>query len=139
VNLMDNAFIVKYPIIKNNSGNIHKLMDLNHHPNHLKGEMYISQIKFNEIKAWMMHTKFESIFVIVAGLVKVKCLNIRGEIILNKDLSLENGSYFKIPPNTWYGFQGLSKNDSSILVLLDNLHNDNEVKKMPIKLSSWVK
>ena len=60
---MDKSFIVKYPIIKNHSGDIHKLMDLTHHPNHLKGEMYLSQIKFNEIKAWMMHTKFESVFV----------------------------------------------------------------------------
>ena len=136
---MDNSFIFKYPVIKNNAGNIHKFMDLNNQPNHLKGEMYLSQIKFNEIKAWMMHTKIESIFVIVAGLVKVKCKNVLGEIILNKDLSLENGAYLKIPPNTWYGFQGLSNNDSSILVLLDDLHDDDEVKKIKIKLSRWEK
>lgn len=139
VHTMDNSLIFKYPIINKNSGNIHKLMNQNEHPNHLKGEMYISQIKFNEIKAWMMHTKFESIFIIVAGLVKVKCMNISEEIILNRELSLDKGSYLKVSPNTWYGFQGLSKNDSSILVLLNNLHNDNEVKKMPIQLSGWFK
>ena len=73
---MNDPVLFKYPIIVNNSGNIHKLMDFNDHPNHLKGELYISQIKFNEIKAWMMHTKFESIFVIVAGIVKVKCMDV---------------------------------------------------------------
>ena len=136
---MDNPSLFKYPIINKNSGNIHKLMNFNDHPNHLKGDLYISQIKFNEIKAWMMHTKFESIFVVVAGIVKIKCMDICKKIIFNKDLSIENGAYLKVPPNTWYGFQGLSKTNSSILVLLDDLHNDNEVIKMSTILSSWVK
>ena len=134
---MDNNLIFKYPIINNNSGNIHKLVDRNIHSHHLKGEMYISQIKLKEIKAWMRHTEIESIFFIVSGLVRVKCMNLNEEVILQKDLSLETGDYLKVPPNIWYGFQGLSNNESSILVLLDNLHNDKEVIKMPTTLSRW--
>ena len=127
---MKQIHIERFKKINNPKGNIFKLLNCDLFPNHLNGEIYISKINFGEIKAWMMHKKYEALFVVISGNVKLKCLNNKRELILDKDFSLKSESVIKVLPNTWYGFKGISKSTSSILVLINGLHKESEIERM---------
>tara|TARA_Y100000589_G_scaffold262505_1_gene252818 strand:- start:40 stop:438 length:399 start_codon:yes stop_codon:yes gene_type:complete len=126
---MKHIQIEKFKKINNSKGNIYKLLTSNF-CSHINGEIYISQIKHDEIKAWRMHKKYEAILLAVSGTVQINCLNNQKELIIKEKLSLKSQNLIKILPNTWYGFKGLSKSTASILVLIDGLHNESEVARM---------
>ena len=72
---MKKIHLEEYRRIQNPKGNIYKFMETCKFPKHLKGEIYMSQIKFNEIKAWRRHKLYEAIFIVVSGIVQLKCMN----------------------------------------------------------------
>ena len=122
--------IEKFQKIDNINGNIYKLLDKNSAPCHLKGELYISQIKSGEIKAWRKHKFFDAIFIVVTGEVQMMCLNDEKKIILKENLSLESCNFVRVSANTWYGFRGISERTSSIMAVIDGVHSQVEVEKM---------
>ena len=130
---MKQVFIERFKKINNPKGNIYKLLNCDLFPKHINGEIYISKINFGEIKAWMMHKKYEALFVVVSGKVKLKCLNRKRELITEKEFSLKSESVVKVMPNTWYGFKGISKSTSSILVLINGLHKESEIERINAK------
>ncbi len=122
--------IEKFQKIENINGNIYKLLNKNSAPSHLKGELYISQIKSGEIKAWRKHKLFDAIFVVVTGEVQMICMNDEKKIILKENLSLESCNFARVSANTWYGFRGISERTSSIMAVMDGLHNQEEIERM---------
>ena len=130
---MKQVFFERFKKINNTKGNIYKLLNGDLFPNHLNGEIYISKINSGEIKAWMMHKKYEALFVVVSGKVKLKWLNYQRELIVEEELSLISERVVKVMPNTWYGFKGISKSTSSILVLINGLHKESEIERINAK------
>lgn len=95
------------------------------------GEAYISTIKYNEIKAWKRHFQMTANIVVPQGRVKMVIFDDRPESITNGIfneyvLSIENYCRLTIPPNLWYGFQGLSKGINMLINVADIPHNPEE-------------
>ena len=127
---MNEASFFNYKKITNEKGNIYKLLSSSLFPSHLNGDLYISQIKSGEIKAWRKHKIHEALFIVVSGKVQFKCQDNKKNLIMNKIISLDSCNLIKIKSNTWYGFKGLSSTTSSVLVLINGLHSESEVERM---------
>ena len=127
---MNEASLFNYKKIINEKGNIYKLLSSSQFPLHLNGDLYISQIKSGEIKAWRKHKTHEVLFIVVSGKVQFKCQYNEKNLIMNKIISLDSCNLIKIKSNIWYGFKGLSNKNSSVLALINGLHSDSEVERM---------
>tara|TARA_B100000886_G_scaffold336817_1_gene296321 strand:+ start:1622 stop:2020 length:399 start_codon:yes stop_codon:yes gene_type:complete len=127
---MNEISLFDYKKIINNKGNIFKLLDGKSFSSHLKGELYISQINSGEVKAWRKHKLYEALFIVVAGEVVFKCIDNKNNLIMNKMLSLDSCKLIKVDPNLWYGFKGISKSTSTLLVLINGLHRESEIERM---------
>ena len=127
---MKKIHLEEYRRIQNPKGNIYKFMETCKFPKHLKGEIYMSQIKFNEIKAWRRHKLYEAIFIVVSGIVQLKCMNKEKNLIFKEELSLDSRNLVRLDPYIWYGFKGLSKSENSILVIINGSHNETEIERL---------
>jgi len=92
------------------------------------GEVYISTVKYDVVKAWKMHYKMTSNFVVPVGQIKLVIFDDRANSptqgILNEFI-LSADDYYRltIPPNLWYGFKGL--NDGlNMLINVANIPHD---------------
>lgn len=99
-----------FPIIKSDSEHFSKF-----------GEVYISSIGENVVRAWKKHKSLKQYFVVPIGKVKFVFLinNKFEEIIIGSD----NYSFIKVPKNIWYGFKNLSSKDSYIINFIDLPHS----------------
>ena len=109
------------------------LLDKYFSPNHIKGEIYISQIRYGEIKAWRMHKNYDVIFIVIDGVVQFKCMDNEKKLIFQENLSLDSCKLVKVDSETWYGFKGISENTASILAILDGCHDESEIKRLNLK------
>ena len=134
---MSNYFVKKYKVVKNDRGNIYKILNQFDSSDHVKGDLYISQIRSNEVKAWRKHKIYKTILVAVSGVVQLKCINENRKILLDKELSLESGSYVQVDPGVWYGFKGVSSMSASIMALINGVHEENEVERLEYFQSEW--
>ena len=95
------------------------------------GEVYISTINYQDIKAWKQHKIITSNIVVPRGKVKFVIADLREdsttECIINEYiLSIDNYVRLTIPPKLWYGFMGLSKETNMLINVADIPHDANE-------------
>lgn len=96
------------------------------------GEVYFSEIKPDEIKAWKLHRRVTLNLVVPIGDVRfvffdeLNC-EFREEIIGDS-----NYSRLTIPFGIWFGFQGLGKSVSLIMSLANEEHNPAELSRRPV-------
>ena len=103
------------------------------------GELYCSEIKPKNIKAWRKHKKLSSLFTIIKGKVKMVVAKKNkksddysfNEIILSED----DIKVVKVGPNLWYGFKCIGENASIITNLLSDLYDENEIQRMRVNNS----
>ena len=96
------------------------------------GEAYFSEIQPKTIKAWKRHRKMMLNLIVPAGKVKFVMFDDRKmndseffEVIISR----ENYCRLTIPPMIWFGFQGLSRNNSIVLNLASIAHDPEEVDR----------
>ena len=96
------------------------------------GEAYFSEIQPKKIKAWKRHRKMMLNLIVPAGKVKFVMFDDRKmndseffEVIISR----ENYCRLTIPPMIWFGFQGLSRNNSIVLNLASIAHDPEEVDR----------
>jgi dTDP-4-dehydrorhamnose 3,5-epimerase len=96
------------------------------------GEAYFSEIQPKTIKAWKRHRKMILNLIVPAGKVKFVMFDDRKmndseffEVIISR----ENYCRLTIPPMIWFGFQGLSRNNSIVLNLASIAHDPEEVER----------
>lgn len=92
------------------------------------GEVYISTVKYNIVKAWKLHYKMTSNIVVPEGEIKLVIFDGRDgsptKGTLNEFfLSRENYYRITIPPNLWYGFKGLGR-ELNMLINVANIPHD---------------
>lgn len=116
--------------IQNKKGNIFKLLDEHKNMNKKFSEIYITSVKFNQIKAWKKHKITNLHFILLNGKVKFTSYkkNKFQSHVLNKPLS----HIIKVSRNEYFGFKGLSNSLSKILVISDEVHDSEEVKSYDI-------
>ena len=95
------------------------------------GEVYFSFINFNKIKGWKKHTKMTLNLLVPVGLVKFVFYD-ENKKIIEYIIGSDNYLRLTVPPNIWFGFQGLSHGDNLIMNLADIPHSDDEVEKKKI-------
>lgn len=116
-------------IIKNNKGDLIKIIDKKYFNKSFQ-EFYITSINSGDIKAWKKHTKTNLYLMVIGGRIKLVTRvkkQFNAQIIKKNYLNI-----FKIEKNTLFGFKGLSKYKSNILVISDLHHNENEVINFPL-------
>ena len=95
-------------------------------------EAYFSTIKYNYIKAWKRHMKMTMNLIVPIGKVQFIFYSHSGELIKNVIIGEENFCRITVPPEIWFGFKGLSENDSYILNISNIKHNPNEIERESI-------
>ena len=107
----------------NKAGNIIKLIDIKSKFFDKFGEIYFSEVNYKMIKGWKLHKQMQMNICVPAGEVKfvLFCNEKFNEIIMNKK------SYIlTIYPNTWFAFQGMSKNLNLVTNFSNIVHTDEE-------------
>ena len=129
--MIDGIEINELKIIENKNGNILHFLKNNEKSYKGFGEVYISTIKSNSIKAWKKHKKMTCNFIVPKGKIKIVVFDDRlDSISFNEiqeiNLSIQNYCRLTIPPNLWFGFSSLSNEDSLLINFADIMHDPNE-------------
>ena len=124
--------VVPLKILKNVKGDILKY--INKKDNYLKkfGEIYFTEIKKNRTKGWNFHKKNQCLISVPSGKVKFTFMNKNNSKKKIITISKKNHSIIIVPPGNWFKFESLEK-ISLVVNTLDNIHNDKETLKLPIK------
>ena len=126
---MSNIYnLSKSKIIKIKKGNIRKLISKK--DNFFNGfeEAYISNIKFQEIKAWKIHKKIDCNLFILEGRIKFVIANFDKKLTFKEFiLNPKGNNHLFIRHGTIFGFQGVGEHNNSILNISNFLHTENEV------------
>jgi len=100
------------------------------------GEIYLSSIKKNKIKAWKKHKKMTLNLIVIKGKIRFvfydgrkasTTYGICSELILSKS----NFSRITVPPMIWMGFQGLT-NENLLINVADIEHIPEEMERLDI-------
>ena len=97
------------------------------------GEVYFSSINYNIIRAWKLHTKMTLNLIVPVGMVKFVFYFEKTNKFLEYIIGEENYCRLTVPPNIWFGFQGLNKKLNLIMNISDIEHNQKEIKKKNIQ------
>jgi len=97
------------------------------------GEAYFSNIEFGVIKAWKRHRQMQLNLIIPIGRVKFVLFDdrngVENSVFQEVILSPENYLRLTIPPLIWVGFQGLAKENSTLLNIASIEHSDEELDR----------
>ena len=92
------------------------------------GEAYFSSVKYLAVKAWKRHTKMTMNLIVPHG--KINFVMTDGQRFKSFVLSRENYKRLTVPPMIWFGFQGLSDNEESLVLnVADVAHHPDEVER----------
>lgn len=97
------------------------------------GEAYFSNVKSNQIKAWKMHKKMTLNLTVPRGKVRFVFVSPNN---LNQFYVIETGiddyKRITVKPGVWFGFMGISDEESLILNIANIEHDSNEVFKKEV-------
>ena len=134
---MDNSKIYVIKIVKLNQivdakgAVLHRIKSSS--PEFIKfGECYISEINYNSIKGWKLHSKQTQNITVPSGKIKMVLYDSREDSLsFNELIELNIGrpnDYYRvtIPPGVIYGFKGLSNPNALLVNCTDIEHDPNE-------------
>lgn len=125
--MINNIKLTQLKIFENSKGNIYQGLKISE-KNYTKfGEIYFTFIKYKKIKAWKYHTKMKLNLMVPLGIVKFVFID-KDYKVLEVVASKKNYTRITVPPKIWFGFMGLSKNQSLVANLASIEHDDNESK-----------
>ena len=97
------------------------------------GEVYFSYINPKAIKAWKLHKRMTLNIVVPLGKVRfVFCDPQNRNNYRVEDIGEDNYVRLTVPPNIWFGFQGIAKYPSLITNIANLKHEENEVIRKEI-------
>ena len=133
---MSKFFEIYKPLkIENPNGDIFRVLRNDEKSFDGFGEAYLSSVHQNSIKAWKMHNKMIMNLVVPIGQVGfVFTDGAEFESIVIGEL---NYLRLVVQPGIWFGFKGISKNQSLILNIANILHSDSEVDRKEVNSFSF--
>jgi dTDP-4-dehydrorhamnose 3,5-epimerase len=102
------------------------------------GESYFSTVNNGAIKAWKRHKKMTLNLTVPVGIVRfvfIYDLNIDIDLPSNcEEYMVSSDSYVRltVPPNIWFGFQGMSLKTNLIANIANIEHDPDEVERKSI-------
>ena len=129
---LDDILITPLNQIELSGGNVLHAIKKNDRGFHGFGEAYFSSIETGAIKAWKLHTKMSMNLIVPIGYVRfVFCLNNKLKNSFRiEEIGNQNYSRITVPPGIWFGFRGLSNEESLILNIANLKHNSSEVSRL---------
>ena len=118
--------------VKNPKGNITKILNKKSKSFKKFGEIYLSKINKNSIKAWKKHTKIHINLAVILGKVKFVVYNDYKKNFTQIILSGKKKRIFYIPAKLWFGFKGLEKKNT-ILSISSEISSEKEIKRKKLK------
>ena len=115
--------LIDIPQIKNFKGDIFKILKSSDEEFNGFGEIYISNVKRGEIKAWKKHLRMTCILIPISGQTKVVVYDKKYFHVFKLDSKKKKKLI--IPPNTIFGFSTI-KDDSSIMNIANIEHDPKE-------------
>ena len=97
------------------------------------GEAYFSWIDYCVIKAWKRHNRMMMSLVVPVGMVKFVFFSEDTNKFKTVIIGRNNYSRITVPPGLWFGFEGLSEQQSLVLNLANLLHDPVEVDRKSIE------
>lgn len=101
------------------------------------GEVYFSSVKKHIIKAWKLHKKMTLNLIVPVGKIQLCFFDVREKSnTFNQSFKiiLSQKPYFRltVPPEIWFGFQGVEDGLNLICNVADIPHDPNEVLRKEI-------
>jgi dTDP-4-dehydrorhamnose 3,5-epimerase len=131
--ILPEILVTELKIIEVIGGNVFHCMKKTDNGFNEFGEAYFTNVKSNQIKAWKMHHKMTLNLTVPRG--KVKFVFVSPDN-LTKFHVIESGiddyKRITVKPGVWFGFMGISEEESLILNIADIEHQSNEVHKRDI-------
>ncbi len=124
--------IIKLKKIKNKKGDILKYISSKNKYFKKFGEIYFTEIKYNQTKGWNFHKKSQCLISVPFGKVKFTFANNLNGKKKIKIIGRNNYSLIVLPPKIWFNFKSLDKL-SLVANTINFIHNDKETLKIPIK------
>ena len=103
------------------------------------GEIYFSWVEKNAVKAWKKHTRMSMNLVVPVGLVRFVFYNEVNQEFKIHEIGESNYMRLFVPPNTWFGFQGVYAERSLVTNISNILHDPEEVdRRLPEEIEyNW--
>mgnify|MGYP001355172697 CR=1 FL=1 len=103
------------------------------------GEIYFSWVEKNAIKAWKKHARMSMNLVVPVGLVRFVFYNETNQEFIIHEIGESNYMRLFVPPNIWFGFQGIDSGPSLVSNIADILHDPKEVdRRLPKEIEyNW--
>jgi len=122
---LNNIKIVKLKKIPSSKGSVLHCLK-NNEKNFVKfGEVYISTIFKNKIKAWKLHNKMFLNLIVPIGEVAFVFYNQKTNKFKFETIGENNYCRIFVPPKIWYGFKGI--NSKNFIINIASIkHNDSE-------------
>ena len=97
------------------------------------GEVYFSYINFKAVKAWKFHKRMTLNLVVPLGNVRfVFCDPIISGNYRVEDIGEGNYARLTVPPNIWFGFQGIASQPSLVTNIANLKHDPDELSRRDI-------
>mgnify|MGYP001240888218 CR=1 FL=1 len=113
--------------ISNRKGKIIKILSKNSRNFKKFGEVYLSHVKYNSIKAWKKHSLANINLTVIKGKVKFVFYDQKKNSFQNIILGEKINRIIFIPKRCWFGFKGLNKTENIILSVSSHLSNKKEI------------
>lgn len=127
--------VIKLKQIKQKKGNLLKIIKKDDSFLNSFGELYISEIKPYQIKAWRYHkTSMQNIF-LIDGKCKIVCQ--KKKKFLEIKLSENSYKLVIIPKKCWYGFKNESSKKVRLLNLSDKKFSERDIIRKELNLIEY--
>ena len=93
------------------------------------GEAYFTWVEARSIKAWKQHLQMTMNLVVAIGTVRFVFCDLLHHSFREEEIGASNYSRITVPPNIWFGFQGMSVKPSLILNVANLPHDPAEVER----------
>ena len=96
------------------------------------GEVYFSQVKYRNIKAWKKHKRMTMNLVVPEGSVRFVFYNEKEKNFKEYKIGENNYCRLTVKPSIWFGFQGLGKGKNIVMNIANMEHDPNESERKDV-------
>lgn len=96
------------------------------------GEAYFSEVDYNAVKGWKLHTRMQMNLIIPFGSVKFCVRSKQNDWSKVFQIGVENYCRLTVPPEYWLAFKGMNAGTNIVLNISDIEHDPDEVIQAPL-------
>lgn len=139
---IEGVSIQNLKIINNSKGNIYHVLKKDEINQMDIGEIYLSEIHYNEIKGWKKHHKMFLNLIVPIGDIKFVIFDDREQSSTNGqfwEVTIGENNYCRlcIPPNVYVAFQGMNMNRNLLINVASIEHDPSEATNLELNMLDY--